>query len=46
MEEPERVVSVLEESFSKGKSQKIKYNVQEALRVSLDIETYSEKNRV
>ena len=44
--EPERVVSVLEDSFAKGKAQMIKYDLQEALKVSLQIETYSNKNKV
>lgn len=33
--EPSRVIGVLEESFARGKSQQIKYDLQEALKVSL-----------
>ena len=40
-EEPSRVVSVLEDSWSK----KVKYDLHEALKISLDLE-YPDKNRV
>ncbi len=39
-EEPERVVGVLEEELGR-KGGKIKYDLQEALKVSLEIEEYA-----